>query len=100
MPRPRVRYDDKGEPLPCKLFVPPHLAKFLYRQAAKARKGDGLKVEETDIVIELIEKWAAGQPPVDWPALLTELQAEESKDSGTNVRGSGKKIKKGPPKEG
>lgn len=64
----------------------------------KARKGEGgLQVEETDIVLKLIETWAQAQPPVDWPKVLDELKAEETAAADAGVKpakGSGKKLER------
>lgn len=87
MANPRVRYDDADQPKVCLVKVPPHLAKFLYREALKARKGEGgTQVEESEIVFRLIEKWIEGQQPVDWRALLSELKAEAGEDPKTKKR--------------
>lgn len=99
MPRPRVRYNQNGDALPCKVFVPAHLAKYLYREAARARTGKGgLTVDETDIVLKLIERWAEGLDQVDWPALVAELKAEAERDAkaGRPDAGSGSGKKKQP----
>lgn len=93
MANPRVRYGDDGQPKTCVVKIPPHLAQILYREALKARAGrGGTLVEESDIVIRLIERWAESLPAVDWPAVLGELRAEA--DAGAR-RAPARKAKKG-----
>lgn len=84
-------------PKPCTVHIPPHLAKFLYREAAAARRGrGGLHVEETDIVIALIERWAATLPPVDWAALYPDLKGEaEATGAAGETPKTGRRSKKG-----
>lgn len=90
MPNPRARIDDDGEPKVCIIKIPIHLSKFLYRATLRARQGQGVHIEETDLVISLIATWAETQPPLDdWPTVLAALQAEAKKPES----GKGKKSK-------
>lgn len=92
MPRPRVRYDGSGKPLPCKVFVPPHLAQYLYRAAAAARAGKGgLIVDETEIVLDLIKKWAESTGALTWESVLADLKKEEEEETPSPPKGKGKK---------
>lgn len=69
MPKPRKRYDARGKPRPCAITLPPALAAYLYRECVGGKYRD-----ETQLVTELVRKWADEQKDVDWPAVLAALK--------------------------
>ncbi len=72
MATPRKRYTPDGKPRSCLVQINDKIAPALYRETREKGYAD-----ETELVNEIVRRWAAAQPPVDWPALLTELKADE-----------------------
>jgi hypothetical protein len=97
MGKKRVRYDRRGEPKKCTVHIPPHLAKILYGEALKARQGKGEpgdKVQEKDIVIDLIERWAKGRNVTPWAEVIAGLKAEAASGLPANAELADQELKK------